>query len=400
MHRSLNAVTAVVYMVLASATSAVSVAQGAPLAEAGFCSHSTKGEGSHLACEAALIQRTPGQVAPRPLAPEQVNPRPPLLAPVPEPLEAVAQNAVSEKTHPRIATFSFVAVDTAAQIAGVIVASKFFSVGSVVPWGRGDVGAIATQSFANTSFGPRGLDLLATGATPEETMQILLRDDTGRDQRQVGIVDAEGHSATYTGASCMAWAGGRSGPGFAAQGNILTGPEVVDRMVESFEQSEGRYLGDRLLAALEAGDAAGGDSRGRQSAALLLVATGQGYGGFNDRLCQLNVDDHADPIGELRRLYRLWRPNQLIFEGYRLVEDSRYDDAIAKGKEAAELDPDSGEPFYHLACYYARAGRLDDAIHYLEWAVRLAPRLKTQAATDTDLTPVRARTDYQQRIGS
>jgi uncharacterized Ntn-hydrolase superfamily protein len=279
------------------------------------------------------------------------------------------------------------------------VASKFFSVGSVVPWARGDVGAVATQSFANTTFGPRGLDLLAAGVTPEEAMQILLRGDAGREQRQVGIVDAAGRSATYTGTGCMAWAGGRSGPGYAAQGNILTGPEVVDRMVEAFLAAGDRYLGDRLLSALEAGDAAGGDSRGRQSAALVLVATGQGYGGFNDRLCTLNVDDHPDPIGELRRLYRVWRPNQLILEGYRLVEQGRYDDAIALGKEAAELDPGSGEPLYHLSCYYARAGRLDDAIRHLESAVRLAPLLKKQAATDTDLTPVRARPDYPQRIG-
>ncbi|MCA9727982.1 MAG: DUF1028 domain-containing protein [Candidatus Eisenbacteria bacterium] len=310
------------------------------------------------------------------------------------------QAILAAQTPEPVATFSFVGVDTANGIAGVIVASKFFAVGSVVPWARAEIGAVATQSFANTSFGPRGLDLLSLGATPDEAMTVLLRDDDGREQRQVGIVDARGRSATYTGKECMAWAGGRSGPGYAAQGNILTGPEVVDRMVDSWQATSGQFPGDRLLAALEAGDAAGGDSRGRQSAALLLVKAGEGYGGFNDVLCDIRVDDHEGPIEELRRVYHVWRPNQLITDGYRLVEEGKFEEAIELGKRAAELLPDSGEPLYHLACYYARAGQADDAMHYLEWATRLEPSLAQQAQTDPDLAPLRTRDDWVRATGT
>ena len=299
----------------------------------------------------------------------------------------------------RVATFSFVAVDTASGIAGVVVASKFFAVGSVVPWARAEIGAIATQSFANTTFGPEGLALLEAGHAPQEALDALIAPDEGRDQRQVGIVDAHGRSATYTGAKCMAWAGGKSGPGYAAQGNILTGPEVVDLMVESFHSTAGQFLGDRLMDALEAGDAAGGDSRGRQSAALLLVQIGQGYGGFNDLLCDVRVDDHADPIRELRRVYNVWRPNQLIMEGYRLVEEGKVPEAIERGKKAAELRPDSGGPLYHLACYYSRGAQPDDAMHYLEWAIRLDPSLATQAKTDPDLAPLQMREDWARVVG-
>lgn len=298
-----------------------------------------------------------------------------------------------------VATFSFVAVDTASGIAGVVVASKFFAVGSVVPWARAEVGAIATQSFANTTFGPEGLALLESGIAPDKSLESLISADEGRDQRQVGMVDAQGRSATYTGAKCIAWAGGKNGPGYAAQGNILTGPEVVDRMVDSFQATDGQFLGDRLMDALEAGDAAGGDSRGRQSAALLLVQAGQGYGGFNDVLCDIRVDDHAEPIKELRRVYNVWRPNQLIMEGYRLVEEGKYSEAIELGKKAAALRPESGEPLYHLACYYSRASRPDDAMRQLESAVRLDPSLATQAKTDPDLAPLHVREDWAKLIG-
>jgi uncharacterized Ntn-hydrolase superfamily protein len=293
-----------------------------------------------------------------------------------------------------VATFSIAACDTARHIWGVAVASKFLAVGSVVPWARGDVGAVATQAFANTSFGPRGLDLMERGLLPEEVLQVLLRGDPQRERRQVGLVDAKGRAATFTGKECMVWAGGKAGTGYTVQGNILAGPQVVDSMAHAFEASSG-FLGDRMLAALEAGDAAGGDSRGRQSAAILLVSPGQGYGGNNDILCDLRVDDAQEPLHELRRVYNVWRPTQLITEGYRLVEAGKYAEAISLGEEAARLDPDSGQPFYHLACYYARAGDPDKAVHYLEWALKLDPTLAKGAATDTDLTPLRGREDFK-----
>ena len=199
-------------------------------------------------------------------------------------------------------TFSIVARDAHARQLGVAVASKFLAVGAVVPWLEAEVGAIATQALSNTRYGPDGLALLREGATACQALDALLAGDAGREDRQAGIVDERGRGATHTGQSCMAWAGGRSGLGYAAQGNILTGPGVVDAMAESFESSSGA-LADRLLLALAAGDTAGGDRRGRQSAAIAVVEPQGGYGGNDDRLVDLRVDDHRDPVGELRRLY-------------------------------------------------------------------------------------------------
>jgi uncharacterized Ntn-hydrolase superfamily protein len=198
-------------------------------------------------------------------------------------------------------TFSIVAADRDAQEWGVAVASKFLAVGSVVPWARAGIGAIATQSYVNTTFGPAGLALLEQGYAAEDTLAALIAADAGRAQRQVGIVDREGRAATYTGEECFSWAGGRTGPDYAAQGNILTGGEVVDAMARTFEAAGGPLV-DRLLAALQAGQKAGGDSRGQQSAAVLVVRPGGGYGGFNDRAVDLRVEDHPTPIAELRRL--------------------------------------------------------------------------------------------------
>lgn len=175
------------------------------------------------------------------------------------------------------ATFSIVAFDQGTGDLGIAVASKFLAVGAVVPWARAGVGAIATQSYANVSYGPRGLELLATGAPAAEVLRNLVENDGGRERRQVGIVDARGGAATFTGTDCHAWAGGQTGVGYAAQGNLLTGPEVIQAMVTTFEQTRGS-LAERLLAALAAGDTAGGDRRGRQSAALLVVRGKGGYG--------------------------------------------------------------------------------------------------------------------------
>ncbi|HET6172208.1 MAG TPA: DUF1028 domain-containing protein [Gaiellales bacterium] len=201
-------------------------------------------------------------------------------------------------------TFSIVARDTVAAQLGVAVASKFLAVGAVVPWLESEVGAIATQALANTSYGPEGLALLRAGASAREALDAVVGGDDGGDDRQAGFVDARGGAATHTGARCMDWAGGRTGPGYAVQGNILTGPEVVDAMATAFEASTGE-LADRLLVALAAGDAAGGDRRGRQSAALAVVAPGGGYGGNDDNLVDLRVDDHTGPVAELRRLYAI-----------------------------------------------------------------------------------------------
>jgi len=201
----------------------------------------------------------------------------------------------------RVATFSIVGFDPQTGDLGVAVQSKFLAVGAVVPFAKAGVGAVATQSWANTSYGARGLDLLAAGKSPEEAIAALTGADDRPEQRQVGIVDAQGRSASYTGTSCFPWAGGMTGPTFAAQGNILVGEDTVQALAETFQQAQGS-LGHRLVEALAAGQRAGGDSRGQQSAALLVVREAGGYGGFNDRMIDLRVDEHPQPITELARL--------------------------------------------------------------------------------------------------
>ena len=207
---------------------------------------------------------------------------------------------------PRVSTFSVVARDAETGDLGIAVQSKFLAVGAVVPWSMANVGAVATQSHANVAYGPDGLELLQSGMSAQEVMDQLVRDDPGRDDRQAGIVDAQGRAATYTGPGCSDWAGGFAGDGFCCQGNILAGPQVVDAMVEGYSTSSGS-LAHRLLTSLEAGQAAGGDSRGQQSAAIYIVREGGGYSGGNDRWIDLRVDDHPTPIAELRRLVMLHR---------------------------------------------------------------------------------------------
>ncbi len=206
-------------------------------------------------------------------------------------------------------TFSIVAYDPAESAWGVAVASKFLAAGALVSWARAGAGAVATQAFARVSFGPQGLDLMAGGLSAQETLEHLLANDPDRADRQVGCVDAQGRAAAYTGEGCFDWAGHRLGDGYACQGNILTGPETLAAMAEAFE-STGGELGERLVAALRAGDQAGGDRRGKQSAAVLVVKPGGGYGGDHDRYIDLRVDDHPDPV---RRLSELLKLHQLYF---------------------------------------------------------------------------------------
>lgn len=189
---------------------------------------------------------------------------------------------------------------------GVAVASKFLAAGALVPWARAGAGALATQAYANLSYGPQGLDLLARGLTAADVVSHLTGPDAMAAQRQVGVVRADGDAATFTGEECMDWAGGRTGDGYAAQGNILTGPETIDAMCQTFQTADGD-LAARLLAALAAGDRAGGDRRGRQAAGLIVVSPAGGYGGTTDVVVDLRVDDHADPCGELARLLNLHR---------------------------------------------------------------------------------------------
>ncbi len=214
---------------------------------------------------------------------------------------ALAAALAAGMGHPLFATFSIVAYDPANGDLGVAVTSKFPAVGNGVPWARAGVGAVATQAAANLSFGEEGLALMTKGLTAEAALRQVVEADPGREERQVGMVDARGNAATFTGKNCFSWAGGKTGKNYAAQGNILVGPETIEAMSRAFEAAKGE-LPDRLVAALEAGQAAGGDRRGKESAALLVVRKGAGYGGKGDRWVDLRVDDHPRPVTELRRL--------------------------------------------------------------------------------------------------
>jgi uncharacterized Ntn-hydrolase superfamily protein len=208
---------------------------------------------------------------------------------------------------PVVATYSICACDLEARQWGVAVQSKFLAVGAIVPWAEPLVGAVATQAWANPRYGPEGLTLLGNGARAEEVVAQLTAEDEDRGQRQLGVVDSEGRGATFTGDECNAWAGGRVGPGYAAQGNILVSGSTVDALAETFESTHRRPLAERLLDCLDAAQAAGGDSRGQQSAAILVVGPDQGYAGLSDVFVDLRVDDHERPLAELRRLFAIHR---------------------------------------------------------------------------------------------
>jgi len=256
-------------------------------------------------------------------------------------------------------TFSIVACDPANGDLGIAVASKFPAVGAVVPWARAGVGAVATQSWANTDFGPEGLQLMGSGLPAAAALDAVLEPDDDREERQVGFVDAGGGAASFTGANCMNWAGGVTGDGFAAQGNILAGEGVVAALASTFTLTEGD-LCDQLLAALLAGDRAGGDRRGKQSAALLVVRAGGGYEGRNDRYIDLRVDDHPEAPTELARLFTVWDDTMLV----------RRDEPLEATPELV------GELQRRLAAVGAyegdASGQLDDAtsVALAEWAGR------------------------------
>ena len=222
-------------------------------------------------------------------------------------------------------TFSIVAFDPTNGDLGVAVQSKFPNVGVSIPFARAGVGAVATQCYCNTSYGPRGLALLENGASPDQAVAILTGNDAQRDYRQLGIIDAQGRAASFTGANCFDWAGSLQGTCCAAQGNTLAGPRVVEAMVRTFETTPGP-LAVRLMAALQAGQATGGDRRGQQSAALKVARASGGYGGFDDRYVDISVYDHPTPIAELERLYAIHRLTYFRSDPEQLV---RIDTAIA-----------------------------------------------------------------------
>lgn len=267
-------------------------------------------------------------------------------------------------------TFSIVAYDTQSGDLGIGVQSKYFSVGPVVPWAEAGVGAIATQAFVNVSYGPRGLLLLKEGLSVDEVIERLTGDDEGKDRRQLGIVDARGNAASYTGPNCTHWAGGRVGEGYAVQGNILEGEGVVDSMVEAFESAPGE-LAERLMAALEAGEKAGGDARGRQSASLLVVRYGAGRAGYGDRYIDLRVDDHKAPVKELRRLLNLHYSNGFVNRSHSLMDEEKNEEAMEIALKAVILSPESDIAHLALCRAYYMNGAKAKAVDEVQLAAGL-----------------------------
>jgi uncharacterized Ntn-hydrolase superfamily protein len=269
------------------------------------------------------------------------------------------------------------------------VQSKYFSVGSVVPWVRAGVGAVATQAAIVAVYGPRALDELARGATPEEALERVLAADEGRETRQLGIVTADGRAAAFTGGECPEWAGHRVGAGFAAQGNILAGAAVVDEMERAFEETVGPLV-ERLVAALEAGQGAGGDTRGQQSAAVVVERAGAAAARREgiDRICDLRVEDHPEPIAELRRLVGIWSSWDAIRRAHSFYERREFD-AAADVMRAALAGGEDALTLYNLACYESLAGRRADTLAHLRRAIALDPSYRELAASDADFDSIR-----------
>jgi uncharacterized Ntn-hydrolase superfamily protein len=307
---------------------------------------------------------------------------------------ALAVTAAAAADPPRPSTFSIVAADPVNGEVGVAVASRFFAVGAVVPYARAGVGAVATQASANTTWGPGALELLAHGASPTEALAILTRGDDGQSHRQAGVVSANGASASFTGAECSSWAGGRSGPGYAVQGNILTGEPVVAAMEQAFLASAGKPLAERLYAAIVAGDAEGGDSRGKQSAVLLVSRAGGGYGGKDDRAIDIRVDDHAEPIVELGRLTELallndlWNRGWAAFRDGKRGEDLKWQEMTLAKAEATQAGI-LPEVLYDTAVIRLANGDKQGARAALDRALALNPKLAHQAEVDGDLAGLR-----------
>ena len=289
---------------------------------------------------------------------------------------------------PPVATFSIVAIDPANGDLGVAVASRYFSVGSVVPWALAGVGAIATQANVNVGYGPQGIDLLRQGLTARQVLQKLLADDKfpGKDGRQVAIVDAHGNVAAYTGPNAPHWAGDRQGKTWSAQGNILVGPQVPEAMGRAFEGAKGE-LAERLYAALKAGDDAGGDSRGHQSASILVVRKGGGRNINNDRYVYVNVDDNPRPFEELRRLLDLNLAYLYEDASDRLAQKHDISGALAAARTAERYGPSLPDAVENLAFLEYLSGDKAAALTDFERAKKLDPKFEKSFRDALDSAP-------------
>jgi len=297
-------------------------------------------------------------------------------------------------------TYSIVAADREAGEVGVAVQSKYFCVGGVVPWARAGVGAVATQAAGVAAFGPAGLRELEAGASPQEALERVLAADEGRATRQLGIVTAAGEAAAWTGEGCSEWAGHIVGDGFAVQGNILAGPAVVEEMARAFRDTPGP-LAERLVAALEAAQAAGGDKRGQQSAALVVERTGAAADRREgiDRVVDLRVDDHEQPVLEIRRLLEIHTRWDLMMRAYSRHVAGDYNGANALTEEGLRRYPDDPLLLYNAACYEALAGNRERALERLRRSCELDETMLPMARGDEDFATLREDEEFRSIVG-
>ena len=314
-----------------------------------------------------------------------------LIADVPGPI-------LNEFGEEIVATFSIVARDPATNELGVAVQSRAFRAGAIVSHAKAGVGAVATQAAANQTYGPRGLELLELGLSPDEVVDHLTGTDPGRDRRQLAVIDAQGRVRAYTGSGTSAWAGHIEGENFSAQGNILAGEAVVRAMAEAFESSTGP-LALRLMDALDAGEAAGGDARGKQAGGVLVVKPIGDSGRTTDRWVDVRVDDHAEPFKELRRLVNMSVSRIHSRDARDLAAQGRFNEAIAAQEEAIAIVPAEDQFIYGLARLYARAGDAANAVATLEKAIAINERWRGLAASQADFDNIRGNAEFRRLIG-
>jgi uncharacterized Ntn-hydrolase superfamily protein len=291
-------------------------------------------------------------------------------------------------------TFSIIARDTVAGELGMAVQSKAHAVGSRTISAKGGLAVIAHQATSNPMYGQLGLDLLGRGMTPQQALDFMVAGDPGRENRQVSILDMQGRSASWTGKNPQDWKGHRCTPDYCVQGNILAGPEVLDGMVKSFQAAAGQPLAERLLAALDGGQAAGGDRRGMQAAALMIVKPLEGAAGFSDRVFDVRVDDHRTPIPELRRVFNVQRAGQKISEAIQLFRSNQPDAALRTAIAARDLAPEYDNAWVSLAYVYMMTGHKGECFEALRKAVELNPANKSQLPRNATFEPVRLDPEY------
>jgi uncharacterized Ntn-hydrolase superfamily protein len=296
-----------------------------------------------------------------------------------------------------LGTFSIIARDPATGEIGMGVQSKAFAAGNRAVAVKGGVGAIAHQASANPMYATVGFELLAAGMTPKDALDFMLRADEGRDRRQVVILDSQGRSAGWSGPGTSDWKGHRCGTNYCAQGNILAGPQVVDAMAKSFESTSGP-LAERLMTALDAAQAAGGDARGMQSGALMVTLPLGGSGGFSDRVLDIRVDDHRTPLVELRRILNLWRSGQVLSQANQQLQAGEVTAALATAQQAVDLAPESDNAWIALAHMRLRAGQRPGVFEALQRAVSLNPTARQSLQRNQNFESIREAPEFRKIV--